>query len=82
MKIQNRIFLAALNAALSVVMTALLIGNTSRGAGADNFWSYLLLIAAVLFTTFAAVNLILSLLTDNSARQEMKEAERQNNQNF
>lgn len=75
MKIQNRIFLAALNVSLSVVMTALLIGSTSRGAGADNFWGYLILIAADLFTTFTAASLVLFILMDNSVRQGKNEAE-------
>lgn len=58
-------YVAAFNVAFSVIMTALLIGITSRGASVDNFWGFLILIAADLLTTFTATHIILSILTEN-----------------
>lgn len=62
---KNNIYFAAFNVALSVIMTALLIGITSRGAGVDDFGAFLILIASDLLTTFTATLIILSILTEN-----------------
>ncbi|MBJ9635548.1 hypothetical protein [Citrobacter freundii] len=60
---KNNLYFAAFNVSLSVIMTALLIGITSRSAGIDDFPAFLILLAADLLTTFTAALLILYILT-------------------
>lgn len=62
---KNNLYFAAFNVSLSVIMTALLIGITSRSAGIGDFAAFLILLAADLFTTFTAALLILSILTQD-----------------
>lgn len=69
MNILNNKYIAAFNVALSVIMTALLIGFASRGTGNSDFGILMILVASDFITIFTATHMILSILTQNKQNQ-------------
>lgn len=66
---------AALCVSISVVLTSLLIGFTTRLTDPDDAWKFIALIIFDLIVTYTAVTLILSILTKKKETIEVKHDE-------